>query len=81
MQLATTTPGLNLEIYGARTQEPPVSVQDPAWHHVATQLDVPKDKRIRLGDGSDEYRHVMVWITEALPGSAQAALTELKLYR
>jgi hypothetical protein len=81
MQMATSTPGLNIEIYGARTAEPPVSVQDPAWRHLVTQLDVPRDKRIRLGDGGDEYRQILIWVTEAFPGSSQVALSELKLYR
>jgi hypothetical protein len=70
-----------IELYGARTGERPVSVQDPAWHNLGTELDVPRNKRIRLGDGTEQYRHLLLWITEAPPGAAEVALTELRLYR
>jgi hypothetical protein len=82
LQLVTTTPGMTVEVYGARGAQPPVSVQDPKWDHVATQLDVAKDGRIRLGDGSDKYRWVLVWPTEGPPdGSTQVAISELKAYQ
>jgi hypothetical protein len=80
LQLSTPTPGMTIELYGARTQDAPVSVQDPGWTHIATQLDVAKDGRIRLGGGEDKYRHLLVWITEAPPEGGQVSLSELQLF-
>jgi hypothetical protein len=81
LQLVTSTPGMTVEIYGARGAKPPVSIQDPKWDHVATQLDVAKDGRIRLGDGTDKYRWVLAWPTEGpADGGTQIAISELKVY-
>jgi hypothetical protein len=80
LKLSTPTPGMTVEIYGARSTDAPVSVQDPDWTHIATQLDVAKDGTIRLGSGEDEYRHLLVWITEAPPEGGQVSLGELKVY-
>lgn len=80
LKLGTPTPGMTIEIYGARTQDAPVSVQDPGWTHIATQLDVAKDGTIRLGGGTDKYRHLLIWITEAPPEGGQVSLSELKLF-
>lgn len=80
LKLTTPTPGMTIEIYGARSTDAPVSVQDPEWTHIATQLDVAKDGTIRLGSGADEYRHLLIWITEAPPSGAQVSLGELTVY-
>jgi hypothetical protein len=72
---------MTIEIYGARTTDAPVSVQDPSWTHIATQLDVSKNGTIRLGSGSDEYRHLLIWITQAPPEGQQVSLGELKVYK
>jgi hypothetical protein len=80
LKLATPTPGMTIELYGARSTDAPVSVQDPDWTHIATQLDVAKDGTIRLGSGADEYRHLLIWITEGPPQEQQVSLGELKVY-
>ena len=71
---------MTVEIYGARGEDAPVSVQDPDWTHITTQLDVAKSGRIRLGSGKAQYRHLLVWITEAAPQADKVALGELKLF-
>jgi hypothetical protein len=81
LKLTTPTPGMTIEIYGARTTDAPVSVQDPSWTHIATQLDVSKDGTIRLGSGTDKYRHLLIWITQAPPDGQQVSLGELKVYK
>jgi hypothetical protein len=81
LDLTTTTPGMTVEVYGARGAQPPVSIQDPKWTHLATQLDVAPDGRIRLGEGLDEFRWVAIWPTEPPPDATQIAIGELKLYR
>jgi hypothetical protein len=81
LRVLTQTPGMTLEIYGARGSEPPVSIQDPKWTHLATQLDVAKKARIHLGDGVDEFRWIAIWPTEPPPDATQIGLSELKLFR
>ena len=80
LQLRTTTPGMTVEIYASRSSSEPVSIQDPGWDHLATQLDVGSNERIRLGDAATKYRHVLVWPTEAAPDGDHVALNELKLF-
>jgi hypothetical protein len=80
LKLSTPTPGMTVELYGARSTDVPVSVQDPEWTHIATQLDVSKDGTIRLGSGTDKYRHLLIWITEGAPQGEQVSLGELKVY-
>ena len=81
LQLATATPGMTVEIYATKDSSEPVSIEDPGWDHLATQLDVGKNERIRLGDGADRYRHVLVWPTEPPPDGDHFALSELVLSR
>jgi hypothetical protein len=81
LQVRTTTPGMTLEIYASRSSSEPVSIQDPGWDHLATQLDVGSNERIVLGEGTTKYRHVLIWPTEAPPDGDHVALDELKLYR
>jgi hypothetical protein len=81
VDLVTSTPGMTVEVYAARSDDPPVSIQDPKWTHLATQLDVAADGRIRLGDGVDKFRWVAIWPTEPPPDATQIAISELKLFR
>jgi hypothetical protein len=81
LQVRTATPGMTLEIYASRSSSEPVSIQDPGWDHLATQLDVGSNERIRLGDGTVRYRHVLIWPTEAPPEGDHVALNELELFR
>ena len=81
LELRTDTPGMTVEIYASRSETEPVSIQDPGWRHLATQLDVGSNERIRLGDGSERYRHVLVWPTEAPPDGDHVAVSELQLFR
>jgi hypothetical protein len=80
LKLSTPTSGMTIELYGAKTKDAPVSVQDPGWTHITTQLDVAASGRIRLGDGTERYRHLLIWITEAPPQGTQVALGELQLF-
>ena len=81
LQLATTTPGMTVEVYATKDSSEPVSIQDPGWDHLATQLDVGTNERIRLGEGTDRYRHVLIWPTEPPPDGDHFALSELELFK
>jgi len=74
--LATPTPGMSVEIYGA-TQGPPDSITAPGWTHLASRGDVGASTTIGLGNRSERY--VLVWIVGLPSGATSAAISELSL--
>jgi len=76
--LATTTPGMTVQVYGANGEAPPTSITDPAWVALTPAI-VAKKKhaRIKLGGSTTAgqaaakkaYRFVVLWISQA-PQSA-----------
>jgi hypothetical protein len=76
--LATTTPGMTVQVYGANGEAPPASITDPAWVALTPEI-VAKKKhaRIKLGGASSAgraaakkaYRFIVLWISQA-PASA-----------
>ncbi len=78
--LATTTPGMTVQIYGADGQAPPTSITDPAWVALTPALQTSKKHaRIKLGGpnapaavqqaAKQPHRFVVLWISQA-PASA-----------
>jgi hypothetical protein len=94
--LATTTPGMTVQIYGANGEAPPTSITDPAWVALTPEI-VAKKKhaRIKLGGSTaagqaaakKAYRFVVLWISQA-PASAvgtpaapgRVSVNELELF-
>jgi hypothetical protein len=74
--LATPTPGMSVEIYGA-TQGPPDSITAPGWTHLASRGGIGASTTIGLGDRSERY--VLVWIVGLPSGATSAAISELSL--
>jgi hypothetical protein len=74
--LATPTPGMSVEVYGA-TQGPPDSITAPGWDHLASRHGIGASTTIGLGDRSERY--VLVWIVGLPPGATSAAISELSL--
>jgi hypothetical protein len=72
----TPTPGMAIEVYATR-QDPPATITDPGWQHVATRSDVAAKTSIALHDRS--FRYVLVWIVGLPPGAHRAAISELSL--
>lgn len=75
--LQTPTPGMSVEIYGAR-KGPPNSITDPGWDHLVNRANVPEKTTFKLGDRS--YRFLLVWVTGLPEGGDHAAISELSLF-
>lgn len=81
MRLDPLTPGTTVEVYGTRKAHPPTNLDDKAWTRLATQLDVDGKSNINLGDGTDDYRQIVVWFSEGpVDDSPSVGIRELKLY-
>lgn len=72
----TSTPGMPLEIYGAR-KGPPPTIVDPGWDHLATRASAPAEAKIKLPNQA--YRYILVWIPGPPPSGGPAAISELSL--
>jgi hypothetical protein len=74
--LQTSTPGIDIEVYGA-TKGPPDTITTPGWDHLATRNDIAGKTTIGLPSG--RYRYVLVWIVGLPSGRSSAAISELSL--
>jgi hypothetical protein len=93
--LATSTPGMTVQIYGADGTAPPGSITDPAWTALTPALHAKKKHaRIKLGGAgpvrqaaTQAHRFIVLWVSEApasAVGTPQApghiAVDELELF-
>jgi hypothetical protein len=74
--LQTPTPGMGVEIYGARSG-PPGSITDPGWDHLASRSGIGAKTTIKLP--AHPYRYVLVWIVGAPPDGSRPQVSELSL--
>jgi len=74
--LQTPTPGMDVEIYGARSG-PPAAITDAGWDHLASRSGIAARTKVKLGDLA--YRYLLVWIVGAPPDGARPAISELSL--
>jgi hypothetical protein len=74
--LQTSTPGMDVEVYGA-AKGPPDAITAPGWDHLATRDDIAGNTTIGLPAG--RYRYVLVWIVGLPAGASSAAIAELSL--
>lgn len=65
--LATPTPGMTVEFYGA-TGPQPVSITDPAWLHIANRRNIKAQATVSLKATGKGFDYLLVWITHAPPG-------------
>jgi hypothetical protein len=70
MRLITETPGMKVQIFGARGHKPPATITEPGWTQLSASR-VLKKKRthLKLHDAGKGFRYVLVWIVKA-PASA-----------
>jgi hypothetical protein len=76
LELTTPTPGMTIEIYGAKSG-PPAAITDAGWDHLASRSGIAAHTKVKLGDLA--YRYVLVWIVGAPPDAARPAISELSL--
>ena len=77
LELQTPTPGMSVEIYGAKSG-PPASITASGWDHLASRTGIAAHTKVKLGDLA--YRYLLVWIVGAPPDGARPAISELSLY-
>jgi hypothetical protein len=86
--LASATPGMTIQVYGANGHTLPGSITDHAWVKLSPNLvDKSKHLRLKLRESKKAFRYVTVWISKAPAssvGTAQApghvSVNELELF-
>ena len=68
LKIHVTSPGMAVELYGANG-DPPVSITDPAWTHLATRRHIKKLTSIALKTAGKSFRRLLIWVAHA-PGTA-----------
>jgi hypothetical protein len=80
LNLATSTPNMDVEVFGAKTVQPTV-FPEARWVHLASRPKVKANARIGLGSATKRFRHLLVWISHGpsakCPG--QVAINEISL--
>jgi hypothetical protein len=67
LKIHVTSPGVAVEFYGANG-DPPVSITDPAWTHLATRSHIKKLTSVSLKTAGKTFRRLLIWIAHA-PGT------------
>jgi hypothetical protein len=88
VKLFTSTPGMTVQVYGARAQSLPASITDKAWVPLSRALILKKKSTtIKLRDAAKGFRFIGLWISRApasATGTAQApahvTVDELELF-
>jgi hypothetical protein len=65
--LATATPGMTVELYGA-TGALPATITDPLWVHIATRGHLAASMTVPLDSQPEAFDYLLIWITHAPPG-------------
>jgi hypothetical protein len=88
LQLITTTPGMKVQVYGAKGRTAPESITDPAWKPLSAPKLIKKKKtRFALRDSGKEFTYITLWISEAPPSAVgtttapgHVAVDEIELF-
>jgi hypothetical protein len=88
IKLATSSPGMTVQLYGANGKTAPASITDPAWVPLShSQVVAKKHIRIKLRNSKKAFTFVTLWISQA-PAAAvgtpeapgHVSLNELELF-
>ncbi len=81
IELVTSTPGMSVQVYGAKTGSLPTSITDPAWVQLTPYLTVKKHhEHIKLQDSGKGFRFVTLWISKAPAAASHVSVNELELF-
>jgi hypothetical protein len=86
IELITSTPGMTVQVYGAKSHTAPASITDPAWLALSHEQVVHKrHARIKLRHPNQAFTFVTLWISKAPASSTAAApgrvsVNELELF-
>jgi hypothetical protein len=80
LNLATDTPSMDVEIYGAKASQP-ATLAAPGWVHLASRPRVKSNARVGLAGANRRFRHLLVWIPHGPAGGCpgQVTVSELSL--
>ena len=79
IEIRTTTPGWDAEIYGASAGPPP-ALPAPGWTKLGSRSQMRKVERIDLRTDSRPVRYCLIWITK-LPTGGLVSIAEIGLFR
>ncbi len=79
VEIRTTTPGWDAEVYGASAGPPP-ALPAPGWTKLGSRSRVRRVERIDLVAGSQPVRYCLVWITKP-PAGGLVSMAEVRLFR
>ena len=88
VSLATSTPGMTIQVFGANGTTPPASITDPAWKSLTHSIVVHKRHvRFKLRESTVAFRYITVWISNAPQSSVgtptapgHVSINELELF-
>jgi hypothetical protein len=82
IKIATLSPGMTVEFYGATGPTPPVTVTDPGWVHLANRSAIKPSTIVSLKTQAKSYRYLLVWITHAPAGvsTGSVGISELSVF-
>jgi hypothetical protein len=78
--LATASPGMSVELYGAQGQLP-ATITAPGWLHLASRADIDPDITIDVNPEGKKFDYLLVWITHAPTGvnAGDLSISELSV--
>jgi hypothetical protein len=79
LELQTSTPGFDVELYAADTAQAPPDILDTRWAHLHNGDNVTKKDSVRLASDSHRYRWVLMWFTAAPQKSPAVKISEFKI--
>jgi len=81
VELVTSTPGMSIQVYGAKTGSLPTSITDPSWVQLTPYLVTKKrHERIKLQDSGKGFRFITLWISKAPAAAGHVSVNELELF-
>ncbi len=76
INIETTTPGFDVEVYGAE-KGIPRRITSEGWQHIADAAAVDTSERIPLGEAEGRIRRIVVWITNVPAADRRAVIGEV----
>jgi hypothetical protein len=88
IEIQTSTPGFNVQIYGANRIDLSYPYGDSTplaargWQGpLASASGVRNGQRVRFMSNSSAYRYYLVWLTTLPPGQESASISDLTLFK
>jgi serine/threonine-protein kinase len=88
IELQTSTPGFDVQVYGARSVNLSFPYGDSTpltgrgWHGpLGSAANVKARQRVKLSSAATPYRYYLVWLTTLPPGQESASISDLTLFK